>query len=106
MSSLPSATILVLNYNGRAHLEQCLPSLDALDYPRRSVTVVDNGSSDGSLEYVARRHPSVQVLALGANRGFAPAYNEAVRQAAADVVVLLNNDTRVDPTWLSSLASK
>ena len=103
MSLTPTATILVLNYNGQKHLEGCLPSLAQLDYPGASVMVVDNGSTDGSLEYLRRAHPSVQVLALGSNRGFAPAYNIAVRQCTSDVVVLLNNDTRVEPTWLSSL---
>ncbi|MEZ5286825.1 MAG: glycosyltransferase [Vicinamibacterales bacterium] len=103
MSSLPSATILVLNYNGRHHLEACLSSLDAVAYPHASVTVIDNGSTDGSLEYLARHHPRVHVLGFDGNRGFAPAYNEAVRQADADVVVLLNNDTRVEPGWLSGL---
>ena len=103
MPLTPTATILVLNYNGRKHLEGCLPSLAQLDYPNASVTVVDNGSTDGSLEYLRRAHPGVGVLALGSNRGFAPAYNIAVRQSASDVVVLLNNDTRVEPAWLSSL---
>ena len=103
MPLTPTATILVLNYNGRAHLEGCLPSLAQLDYPNAAVTVVDNGSTDGSLEYLRRAHPDVRVLALGSNRGFAPAYNIAVRQSTSDVVVLLNNDTRVEPAWLSSL---
>ena len=96
MPSHPSATILVLNFNGRAHLEQCLPSLERVEYPGTfDVTVIDNGSTDGSREFVARRHPRARVLALGANRGFATAYNIAVREATADLVVLLNNDTRV-----------
>jgi GT2 family glycosyltransferase len=103
MSVLPSAAILVLNYNGRQHLASCLPSLAALDYPNHSVVVIDNGSTDGSLEYVRQAHPDVTLLPLGANRGFAPAYNIAVRQSPADVVVLLNNDTRVEPGWLSAL---
>ena len=104
MSSHPSATILVLNYNGRGHLERCLPSLERVAYPGPfDVTVIDNGSTDGSREFIARRHPRVRVLPLGANLGFAAAYNIAIRQATADVVVLLNNDTRVQPEWLSSL---
>ncbi|MCC7125626.1 MAG: glycosyltransferase family 2 protein [Acidobacteria bacterium] len=103
MSALPSAAILVLNHNGRHHLEACLPSLAAVDYPNASVVVVDNGSTDGSLEWLRQTHPRVQVLALGSNHGFAPAYNIAVRQSAADIVVLLNNDTRVEPAWLRAL---
>ena len=70
MPLTPTATILVLNYNGRKHLEGCLPSLAQLDYPQASVTVVDNGSTDGSLEYLRRAHPGVQVLALGEQSRF------------------------------------
>lgn len=99
----PRAAILVLNYSGRHHLERCLPSLARLSYPNASVVVVDNGSTDDSLDYVRRQHPDVKVLALGSNRGFAPAYNIAVRESDAEVVVLLNNDTRVEPEWLGQL---
>lgn len=99
----PRAAILVLNYSGRHHLEQCLPSLARLSYPNASVVVIDNGSTDDSLAYVQAHHPDVTVLALGRNHGFAPAYNIAVRQSDADVVVLLNNDTRVEPDWLDQL---
>lgn len=99
----PRAAILVLNYSGRQHLERCLPSLAQLSYPNASVVVVDNGSTDDSLAFVRANHPDVTVLALGANRGFAPAYNIAVRESDADVVVLLNNDTRVEPDWLDQL---
>ena len=103
MSFQPSAAILVLNYNGRHHLEQCLPSLARISYPRAAVTVVDNGSTDDSLSFVQARHPDVAVLALGENRGFAPSYNIAVRESKTDLVVFLNNDTRVEPDWLDQL---
>lgn len=99
----PRAAILVLNFSGRRHLERCLPSLAQLSYPNASVVVVDNGSTDDSLAFVRANHPDVKVLALGANRGFAPAYNIAVRESDADVVVLLNNDTTVEPDWLGQL---
>jgi GT2 family glycosyltransferase len=102
-STTPSVTVIVLNYNGEGHLKACLPSLEALDYPDVRVMVADNGSSDGSLAYVAARHPRVRVAPMGANLGFSKAYNRAVPQTESDYVVLLNNDTRVAPTWLAEL---
>lgn len=99
----PSVTIIVLNYNGEAHLRACLPSLEALDYARATVMVADNGSTDGSLAYVRSAHPGVQIVELGANHGFAKGYNLAVAQAATDYVALLNNDTRVAADWLTEL---
>jgi GT2 family glycosyltransferase len=103
MPSAPTVTVLVLNYNGEHHLRQCLPTLEALDYPGARITVVDNGSSDGSLELVRAQHPCVNVFRLPTNRGFSVAYNAAVADAETDFVALLNNDTRVASTWLSAL---
>jgi GT2 family glycosyltransferase len=102
-ASTPSVTIIVLNYDGKGHLEVCLPSLEALAYPRVSLMVADNGSSDGSIAYVRTHHPKVRVAEMGANLGFSKAYNRAVPQTDTDYVVLLNNDTRVDPSWLTAL---
>ncbi len=103
MSSAPTVTVLVLNYNGERHLRECLPSLETLDYEGTRITVVDNGSSDGSLEYVRAHHPRVNVFRLPANRGFSVAYNAAVPHTTTDFVALLNNDTRVSPTWMTEL---
>jgi|GEM_PF-727664 len=101
--SVPSASVIVLNCNGRAHLPACLHSLEALDYPRVEIVVADNGSSDGSQHYVRAAHPRARLIEFGANLGFARAYNLAVAQCQSDYVALLNNDTRVEPSWLTSL---
>lgn len=101
--SAPSVTVIVLNYNGERHLEVCLPSLERLEYPRVTLMVADNGSSDGSLAYVREHHPRVRVAPMGANLGFSRAYNRAVPQTDTDYVALLNNDTKVAPTWLTEL---
>jgi GT2 family glycosyltransferase len=103
MSPHPSAAVLVLNYNGLEHLQACLPSLAGLTYPNTRIVVVDNGSHDGSLDFVRRAHPETEVIALGTNRGFAGAYNDAIRMVDTEWVVLLNNDTRVDRRWLDEL---
>jgi GT2 family glycosyltransferase len=103
MSAHASAAVLVLNYNGLEHLKTCLPSLERLDYQGARLVVVDNGSTDGSLAYVRERHPGVEVLALGSNKGFAGGYNAAIERVDCDWVALLNNDTHVDPAWLTEL---
>jgi GT2 family glycosyltransferase len=99
----PSVTVIVLNYNGQRHLQPCLTSLEALDYPRCTLMVADNGSSDGSIDYVGKHHPRVRIVPMHANLGFALAYNRAVAQADTEYVALLNNDTRVSPSWLTEL---
>ena len=103
----PTVSVLVLNCNGREHLEHCLSSLQQQSYPaaRCEIVVVDNGSSDGSLEYLHGRYPSVRVLSFGENRGFAAAYNAAVDACDTEFVAFLNNDTRVDAGWLTELVS-
>jgi GT2 family glycosyltransferase/glycosyltransferase involved in cell wall biosynthesis len=100
------ATIIVLNWNGRELLAEALPSvLEAVkaDGLPHEVIVVDNGSSDGSAEYVRLQFPAVKVLGLPENLGFAEGNNEGVKAAANDVVVLLNNDMVVDRGFLRPL---
>lgn len=100
------ASVVILNWNGRDLLEENLPSvIDAVraDGRGHEIIVVDNGSDDGSAEFLRREFPQVRVLELGANLGFARGNNAGVRAAAHDVVVLLNNDMRVDPGFLRPL---
>ena len=66
---------------------------------------MDNGSTDGSTGLLRERFPAVRVLELGENRGFAAAMNEGIRAAHTPLVAFLNNDTRVDPSWLGELVS-
>jgi hypothetical protein len=105
VSSRPSATVAIVNWNGRHLLAECLPSVAALDYPGAPVeiVVVDNGSSDGSREWLEREWPAVRVVGHPDNRGFAAAANDAAEAATGEVVAFLNNDCRVDPAWLRHL---
>jgi GT2 family glycosyltransferase len=103
---LPSAASVVIpNWNGRDLLEKYLPSVvEALaGNPANEILVVDNGSTDGSAEYLAAAFPRVKVLALPANLGFGGGSNAGIRAAANDVVVLLNSDMRVAPDFLAPL---
>lgn len=97
---------LIVNWNGREHLEQCLPSLTQTSYPNQEWIVLDNGSNDSSQAWVKAQFPAIQVHELGHNRGFAAANNVGMQMALdaqADYIVLLNNDTRVEPDWLDAL---
>ena len=103
----PTVSVLVLNLNGRNHLESCLPSLQSQTYSRDGfeIVVVDNGSTDGSLELVRECHPHVRIIVYGHNRGFAEAYNSAAGLCRTDFVAFLNNDTRVASDWLAELVA-
>ncbi len=107
MPSPPRISILILNYNGCEHLRACLPSVDAQTYPkdRVRIEVIDNGSTDGSIELLAREYPRVTVHRFDRNYGFAYPYDAVARKSDRDFLVLLNNDTRVEPTWLAELVS-
>ena len=101
---MPSISVIIPNYNGRAHLPDCLEALRAQNFRDFETILVDDGSSDGSAEWVRRHYPEVQVLELSRNRGWAAAVNRGLRLAAGRNIALLNNDTRADPGWLEALA--
>jgi len=96
-------SVIVLNWNGKRYLEECFLSLLAQTRPPDEIILVDNGSSDGSVEFVAERFPEVKVIRNGENLGFAEGNNVAIRIAQGDYIVTLNNDTRADPHWLEEL---
>ncbi len=91
--------IVILNFNGRRHLETFLPSV-LTHSAGATVYVADNGSTDDSVAYVRDRFPDVRPLELGSNYGFAAGYNHALDQIQAEYYVLLNSDVEVTPGWL------
>jgi len=97
------ASIIVVNWNGRRYLEECLSALLAQTYSSYEIILVDNGSSDGSVEFVAERFRQVRIIENGENLGFAAGNNVAIRVAQGDYIVTLNNDTRAEPDWLEEL---
>lgn len=99
----PQVSVVIPNWNGAEHLPTCLDSLRRQTVEDAEVIVVDNGSTDGSLELLGRRYPEVRVLALNENRGFAGACNTGMRTARGPFIVLLNNDTEVDERWLEEV---
>lgn len=103
---LPSVTLIVLNYNGLPHLQACFPSLVNVDYPadRLSLMLVDNVSTDGSVNYIQQHYPQVQIVLNERNLGFGGGNNRGARLAQSQYVVFLNNDMRVEPQFLRELA--
>lgn len=101
----PEVTIVVLSYDGRELLEVVLPTLARQTFPSFSVLVVDNGSSDGSAEYLEREWPQVEILRLPENIGVAAALNRGVEAARSEFVALLNNDIELEPDWLAELVA-
>jgi GT2 family glycosyltransferase len=101
----PSVSLVVLNWNGKHHLESCLGSLTALDYPDSKLELIlcDNGSSDGSVEFAKSKFPRVKVIALDRNYGFAEGNDRAAEQAVGEWVGFLNNDMWVKPEWLKDM---
>ncbi|PWB82307.1 MAG: hypothetical protein C3F08_00040 [Candidatus Methylomirabilota bacterium] len=101
----PLVSVIVLNYNGADFLGPCLTALGRLHYPRdrHEVIVVDNASTDRSIPLVRQQFPWVTVVENPSNLGFAGGNNAGIRAAAGAYVALLNNDTTVDPGWLSAL---
>lgn len=101
----PLVHIIVITYNGRHHLEKCLPSLLRTAYPNFHIVLLDNASSDGSAEYVQAHFPSVEIARHPVNYGFAKGNNllmERALRAGADYVLLLNDDTIIlDADWLT-----
>jgi len=95
--------VVVPNWNGEKLLSTCLGSLREQSFEGFEVVVVDNGSTDGSLELVARDFPKVRVLLLGENLGFSAAVNAGIKASNCEYVALLNNDTEVHPKWLEAL---
>jgi len=97
--------IVILNWNGRAHLERFLPSVVAHS-GEASVVVADNGSNDDSVPFLREHYPQVELLQLDQNYGFAEGYNRALSRIEADCYVLLNSDVEVEEGWLNPLVTR
>lgn len=107
MDTYPLISVVVLNYNGKGYLEACLRSVLASDYPHFEVVVVDNASTDGSLESIAGQFPGearVRLVRNTRNLLFAGGNNAGIRDSRGEYVVILNNDTEVEKDWLKPIA--
>lgn len=99
----PRISVVILNYNTREFLGRFLPSVLATEYPNLEIVVADNGSTDGSAEFMRSSFPAIRLIELDKNYGFTGGYNRALEQVQADYYVLLNSDVEVDPRWLQPM---
>jgi GT2 family glycosyltransferase len=99
----PEISVIILNWNGKPFLEDCLSAMRRQTFWDFETILVDNGSNDGSVEYVRSQFPEIKLLALPENLGFTGENIVGYAQASGDLVVLLNNDTEAHPNWLEEI---
>lgn len=104
----PLVSVIIVNWNGGQVFDDCLKTLSKISYPNWEMIVVDNGSEDGSenLPLKYKRFSKAKIIKNKINLGFAGANNQGVRVAKGEYVLLLNNDTRVTPDFLSKLVTR
>ncbi|MCL4540912.1 MAG: glycosyltransferase family 2 protein [Chloroflexi bacterium] len=90
---LPVVSVVVVNWNGQHHLNDCLGSLISQDYPHKEILLVDNGSTDSSVDFVEQHFPDVRLIRLARNHGFAEANNVGIEASSGELIILINNDT-------------
>jgi GT2 family glycosyltransferase len=100
---MPEISVIILNWNGKQFLDDCLGAMRRQTFRDFETILVDNGSSDGSVEYVRKHFPEVNLLALPDNLGFTGGNIAGYAQAGGDLIVLLNNDTEAHPSWLEEI---
>ncbi|MDE2867055.1 MAG: glycosyltransferase family 2 protein [Chloroflexota bacterium] len=103
MSDTPEASVVIVTWNGLRHLRRCLPALADQTGVEFETIVVDNGSTDGTEEWIAEAYPRTILKRLESNHGFSEANNIGFGLARADLVATLNNDAVPDSDWLYSL---
>ncbi len=106
MEAAPRIDVITLTWNQRRDTLECLASLSQLTYPNYRIILVDNGSTDGTVEAVRERYPAVTLIVNAHNLGFQGGFNVGLRHAlntGADYVFVMNNDTTVQPDILDEL---
>ncbi|MHA6697604.1 glycosyltransferase family 2 protein [Chryseobacterium sp. A301] len=101
MTSTPDLAIAILNWNGKKWLEKFLPSV-AMHSEGAQIYVIDNASSDDSIDFLNENYPQVQIVVNAQNHGFAAGYNEGLKKIKAKFYCLLNSDVEVTADWLSA----
>ncbi|MDD2807217.1 MAG: glycosyltransferase family 2 protein [Patescibacteria group bacterium] len=101
--------VLVVNFNGEGHLQECLSSLISQTYHNIKIIVIDDCSTDGSIVFIKNKFPAIEVVALKNNLGFAKVVNYGINYSLdkynPDYIAILNNDIRVDKAWLKNLVT-
>lgn len=103
MEVIKIVSVVIPNWSGKHLLKVCLSSLKKQTFKDVEIIVVDNGSMDGSIEYIKKYYPKTKVISLDKNYGFAKAVNEGIKKSLGKYIVLINNDTEVDKNCLQYL---
>ncbi|QDW25073.1 glycosyltransferase family 2 protein [Pedobacter sp. KBS0701] len=101
----PSVAVVILNWNGKAYLEQFLPGILLSEYDNLQIVVGDNGSTDDSVSFLQENFPTVKIIQNDQNYGFAGGYNKVLERVEADYFILLNSDVEVVPNWIKPIIS-
>ena len=101
--SSPKVSIIIVNYNGKELLQKCLDSLLKVNYNNFEIILVDNNSTDGSIEFITKNYPSLIIIKLDSNKGFAEPNNVAAKISKGKYLLFLNNDTVVTPNFISEM---
>ena len=96
-------TVIIVNYNGKTLLEKCLESLFKVNYDNFEVILVDNNSTDETVDFITKNYPSIILIKLDSNKGFAEPNNIGAKIAKGEHLLFLNNDTIVTPNFISEL---
>jgi len=103
----PHVAVVILNWNGRKHLATYLPSVLKTSYANHQTWVIDNASTDDSVDWLQQNHAqTVKRVLLNNNDGYAGGYNKGLKQIEADIYVLLNSDVEVTPNWLEPVVQR
>ena len=100
---MPQTSVIILNWNGKKFLQECLDSLGAQTYRDFETILIDNGSKDNSAAFVQELYPWVRLVALPENTGFSGGNNRGLAECRGDYIVTLNNDTKVEPEFIAEL---
>ena len=99
----PEIAVMILNHNGLKYLNKCLSSLNNDLYSNKIIYILDNNSTDKSVDYVYNKYPTVNIMQFKENYGFSYSYDYAIRSLKNKYIAILNNDTYVHEMWLSEL---
>ena len=102
---MKQTAVVILNWNGRQHLEQFLPSVVEHTPQQVRIVVADNGSTDDSIAFIEQTYPDIDIIRLDKNYGFAEGYNRALEQVEAEFFILLNSDVEVTAGWVEPLVA-
>ena len=105
MRTYVNVDIVILTYNGIELLKDCLKSIDKQTVAPKNIIVVDDGSNDGTSDYIFNKHPLIKLIKIKTNEGIPKGFNKALKKCEADYVAWLNNDTILESNWLKEMFS-